>query len=208
MGLDVLEDALDVLRVRRRGEVVEDSLVVRVGVHGEEHGRYEVLGGFTIALGSLELGEVVAKVRLGDLGLEQIELVQEEDARGVDEPRVGVDGLKQRQALPHPILVLVFKENLLRQTDRPRGRERKREIKKKRERVEGEREGVRERAKRKRERGGESERGGEREREREGEREKERERKTERERQRERERQSERQRKRQTERERERESTI
>ena len=61
---------------------------VLLAAGADEHLLYEELCGVCVPLGAAEVGEVVAEVRVQDLVLQQVALVQEEDHGGLVEPLV------------------------------------------------------------------------------------------------------------------------
>jgi hypothetical protein len=96
---------LDVTGVGGTSEVRIDLLGLLVAVEVLEL-TLDVDRGFLVRVLTLVLWEADAERDTPDLLCQEVLLVQEEDERGVDEPVVVADGVKEAQALRHPALWL------------------------------------------------------------------------------------------------------
>ena len=119
---DVLEDDLDLVRVRGAREVVQNGLLPRpLPVFADQ---VQVAPGDELAgLGSVPrparvVGDVVGQGEEVELGVEQVGLVQEKDHAGPGEEGVVHDVLEQLQALGHPVGLTVLYQDLERKQDR------------------------------------------------------------------------------------------
>ena len=117
---DVLEDDLDLVRVRGAREMMEHRLLdlflllVRLDQIQETFGN-EIFGGFLVAWRSLIVGNVFGERKLIEFGIEEIHLVEEEDDAGLGEESVVHDVLEQLEALREPVRLAVFQKNLQRE---------------------------------------------------------------------------------------------
>lgn len=73
----------------------------------------DVIAGGGIVGATLVVGEVVLHGADGQLLLEAVDLVQEQNDRGLDEPARVADGVEQGQRLLHTVDRLIFKQQLV-----------------------------------------------------------------------------------------------
>jgi len=104
-------DELDLACVRGTGEVGIDLL--GLGPVQAHETIQDVLGGLFIIIATIIVAKVLAHRRHGQLLLETINLVQEEDDRGFYKPARVTDRVKECQGLLHPVHRLVLEQELV-----------------------------------------------------------------------------------------------
>lgn len=109
--IDCSHDEPDLGRIRGAGEVSIDLLLLCL-VQRDESVEDVVASGCVVGT-TLIVGEVVLHRANGELLLEAVDLVQEENDRGLDEPSGVADGVEQGERLLHTVDRLIFKEQLV-----------------------------------------------------------------------------------------------
>lgn len=109
--IDCSHDEADLRRIRGTGEVSVDLLLLRL-VQRDESVEDVVTSGGIVGT-TLVVGEVVLHGADGQLLLEAIDLVQEENDRCLDEPSRVADGVEQGKRLLHTVDSLIFEKELV-----------------------------------------------------------------------------------------------
>ena len=104
-------DEADLCRIRGAGEMCVDLLAL-VLVQADEAVQ-DVVARSAVVVATLVIGEVVLHGADGQLLLEPIDLVEEENDGRLDEPAGVADGVEQSEGLLHAVDRLVFEQQLV-----------------------------------------------------------------------------------------------
>lgn len=110
--LDCAQDEFDLLRVRRASVVGVDLLRGCALVQGNKAVQ-QVIASSVIVVTSRIVGEVVTHWRMRQLLCEQVDLIQKQDNRRLDEPPRVANRVEQRQRFLHTIHALIFIKHLV-----------------------------------------------------------------------------------------------